>query len=653
MRMAKSGSVFSPAPFFKLTLKLAACYSLVFFCCRLLFCYVNAPAAHHEPAAGYFPAFFMGLRFDLIIISYVLMLPALLLFFHQAFFSQSRSLLIAIKIYLWLITALVFFIACSDIPYFSQFGSHISKSVFAWRLTPGYTLALIFSNFFYWGFSLVFLLFYVIFCRVLKKAAGRYRQELAGPAAQNRTRAVIQLLLLAALLFALARGRLSSKSTMHEGMAIVGQNAFVNQVALNPNFTLVKSMGRREGISFDAAMIKGELNVCQEFFRNNYFPQSGTLTAAIQPQTPADSVNKLNVVVVLMESMSIAKMGYYGNKNLSPYLTRLAGESVFFDRFFSSGIHTFNGLFSSVSGFPSIYTEQGLRQCTRQPFITLGNLLKPYGYRSFFCATHDPVFDNMEGFFTLNGFDRTISSNDFSSSESMGVTGIPDHKLYGRLIEQINASGKEKPFVAYVMTGTDHGPWTIPNDIAFKPTGADEKERASQYADWAVQQFMEEAQKQPWYANTVFVFLGDHGQIMNDAYDMPITYHHIPLIVHCPKMLPPAVNHHLGYQPDLVRTLASILNVRYSNFSFGVDLMKENRPLIFFSADDKIGYVTEDDLFFYHLLGSNQKRMVKYRQQDLKDYYPEQKRRADSLYSTAQSLYHSAQYYLRANYFNF
>ena len=48
------------------------------------------------------------------------------------------------------------------------------------------------------------------------------------------------------MLFAFARGRLSSKSTMHEGMAIVSQNAFVNQIALNPNFTLIKSLGRKE-----------------------------------------------------------------------------------------------------------------------------------------------------------------------------------------------------------------------------------------------------------------------------------------------------------------------------------------------------------------------------------------------------------------------
>ena len=364
-------------------------------------------------------------------------------------------------------------------------------------------------------------------------------------------------------------------------MAIISQNAFVNQIALNPNFTLIKSISRKASKTDFLRDIKNDLEVCKKFYPQNQFPENGKLLSAITSSTIADSVNKLNVVVVLMESFNMSKMGYYNNKNLSPYLTELGKESVFFDRFFSSGIHTFNGLFSSSTGFPSIYTEQGLRQYTKQPFITLANLLKPYGYESYFCASHDPVFDNMEGFFKLNGFNTIISSNDFSGDQSLGVTGIPDHLLFNKLVQKINEAPQGKPFVAYVMTGTDHGPWAIPKDISFKPTGADEKENASMYADWSVKQFIDEAKKTEWYKNTVFVFLGDHGQIMNDVYDMPITYHHIPFIVHCPKELKAEVNHNLGYQPDIVRTISSLLNIDYANFSFGVNIFKEKRPFVF------------------------------------------------------------------------
>jgi phosphoglycerol transferase MdoB-like AlkP superfamily enzyme len=645
---------FSSLSFFVgLIIKLALFYGVLFFIVRLLFCYFNIPENNSEQFSDYLKAFFMGLRFDLIIISYVLMAPALVLFIHQTFFKTNKLLVTVIKVYLGIVTGLILFIACANIPYFSQFGSHINKSVFAWQLTPNYTFKLIFSSIGYWGFFMVFLMLFVFYIQVSNKFFKTYLNNLAQMQTGSVLASVGRFLLLAFLIFAAARGRLSSKSPMHEGMAIVSQNVFVNQIALNPNFTLIKSLSRKSSKTDFLRDIKNDLDVCYKFYPKNQFPENGKLLSVITSSTVADSVKKLNVVVVLMESLSMAKLGYYNNKNLSPYLTELAKGSVFFDRFFSSGIHTFNGLFSSATGFPSIYNEQGLRQYTKQPFITLANLLKPYGYESYFCATHDPVFDNMEGFFKLNGFNNVISSNDFSSDQSLGVTGIPDHLLYKELIKKINGQPKTKPFVAYVMTGTDHGPWTIPKNIEFKPNGADEKENASMYADWAVKEFIEEAKKCAWYKNTVFVFLGDHGQIMYDVYDMPITYHHIPFIVHCPKELKPEVNHNLGYQPDIVKTISSLLNINYSNFSFGVNIFKEKRPFVFFSADDKLGYVTDDDFFFYHLLSTNQKSYVKYQGMDKTNYYQDKKNHADSLYKQTQSLYNSAQYFINSNYFNF
>ncbi|MBL7932938.1 MAG: LTA synthase family protein, partial [Bacteroidia bacterium] len=542
-----------------------------------------------------------------------------------------------------------FFIACADVPYFSQFGSHINKSVMVWRMSAGYSFKLVFSSFHYWGFFLLFLLFSLGCVFTLNKFFREYNTALADEAKRPFWKNLLLLLITGFFLFAFARGRLTSKSTMHEGMSIVSQNAFVNQIALNANFTLIKSLSRKEANKDYLKNIEQDLKVCKAFYPRNYFPEGGVLKAATVLPVSQDSLRKLNVVVVLMESLNMSKMGYHNHKNLSPYLTELAGESVFFDRFFSSGIHTFNGLFSTASGFPSVYTEQGLRQYTRQPFTTLANLLKPFGYQTYFCTTHDAVFDNMEGFFKLNGFDKVISESDFSMSESIGVTGVPDHLLYAKLVERVNKE-KGQPFVAYVMTGTDHGPWHIPSNIPFKPDGNSFQENASMYADWAVKRFIEDARKHDWYKNTVFVFLGDHGQIMDDPYQMPITYHHIPCIVHCPSLLKAEQNHNLGYQPDIVKTVASLLKLNYANFSFGENVLEVSRPFVFFSADDKLGYVTSDDYFFFHCFTDNQKRFVKYKDLSENDYYQEHKRRADSLYSVAKSLYNSVNYYIQNNY---
>lgn len=647
-------NIFSSLPsFVKTTVKLGLLYVFIFTLFRVIFCLFNLPANNHEAFGDYVSAYVLGLRFDLIIISYLLILPVVVLAVNELFLKFHRIVLLFIKGFILIVSALVFFISAANIPYFSQFGSHINKSVVVWRLSPGYTLNLIFSSFAYWGFLLLFLAMFLVFVFRIQKIFHDHKNNIIQGVPVSKTKQVLSFLLLALLLVIAARGRLASKSTMHEGMAIVNQNAFMNQIALNPNFTLIKSLSRKEANADYLKDIENDLKICKAYYPANFFPEGGILNKEIISFTPTDSMRKLNLIVVLMESMTTAKMGFYKNKNLSPHLTELAKESVFFDRFFSSGIHTFNGLFSSATGFPSIYTEQGLRQYTKKPFTSLANLLKPFGYQSYFCVSHDPVFDNMEGFFKLNGYDHLITSNDFKSSESIGVTGVPDHLLYHKLIETINIQKSGSPFVAMVMTGTDHGPWHIPTDIPFKPKGENEKENASLYADWSVKNFMDEARKQDWYANTVFVFLGDHGQIMNDVYDMPITYHHVPLIVHCPKFLNTEINHNLGSQADLVKTLSSLLKVDYANFSFGLNIFKEKRDFVSFSADDKLGFVTSDDYFFYHLLSNGQKNYVKYKEMNAKNYYQENKTKADSVYHLSRSLYNSAQYYIKQNYFNF
>jgi Sulfatase len=71
---------------------------------------------------------------------------------------------------------------------------------------------------------------------------------------------------------------------------------------------------------------------------------------------------KHNVVLILMESMSAHYIARFKNMPLedgkqmvlTPYLDSLTNESIFFDNFFSSGVHTSNGIYSSLNGYPII-----------------------------------------------------------------------------------------------------------------------------------------------------------------------------------------------------------------------------------------------------------------------------------------------------------
>lgn len=366
----------------------------------------------------------------------------------------------------------------------------------------------------------------------------------------------------------------------------------------------------------------------------------------------SDSVKKYNVIVVLMESMSIAKMGYYNYPNLTPNLHALNKESVFCENFFSSGIHTFNGLFSTTTGYPSLYTEQALKLYTKTNFNGLGTLLKQQGYQTYFGTTHDAQFDNMEGFFRINNFDNIISQSTMPSNKVISALGVPDHVLFNEFITQINNNNSQKPFLGVLMTATDHGPWKIPTDITFKPTAKNEQQNCTQYADWAIGQFMATAKKQQWYNNTLFVFLGDHGFYLPNTYEMPLSYNHIPCIIHLPKLLTPDTITAPCYQPDVTATVMGIIGATYNNNSFGINILKQQHKYVVFSADDKIGCINNDGFFYYKIDGDNQTYLRKYKNLNPINYATQYTQKADSMQKAMMSIYETAQYFTHKNYYS-
>ena len=594
-------------------------------------------------------AFRMGMEFDMVTSTYAVFLPATLLILNEFFFGKTDliyKLAFSATLVIFWTYALV---SAADLPYYKQFGSHLNKHAFLWAASPGFVLRMILGNVSYYGYLFMFFILAIFIYKRIKKMERNYLDYFATHHQKPWQTGVFIAFFIPVFVLG-ARGRSSPKSVTHEGLAIVSDNLFVNQIALNPNFTLFRSLLSQKIKNYTIPM---DIDTSIAYTRQ-YLGIKGPYRRSIDRVQKIDSAFKpYNVIIVCMESMSAYKMGIHGKENLTPNFNAIVKESIYFDNFFSSGIHTFTGLFSTSVGYPSIMNEHSLRRYTRQPFTTLGNLLLKKNYQTFLAVTHDPVFDNMMGFFTLNGYQTTLSSYDFPSSKLIGATGVPDHELYELVIQTINKSDKAKPFLGFLMTGSDHGPWAIPENIRFKTTANTEEKRSTQYADWAVGEFIKQAKKQTWYNNTLFVFLGDHGYAIEGTYEMPLSYHTIPFVLYKPSSLHPDTLHKVGYQPDVISTVAGILNLQFVNNTFGIDLMKEQHPFVFFTADDKIGCVDNEGNYFYDLLTQRTKRLRKYWNLDPQDYYEHNKRKADSLDNGARYLLDAAEYFIRRDHFSY
>jgi phosphoglycerol transferase MdoB-like AlkP superfamily enzyme len=595
-------------------------------------------------------AFRMGLEFDTAVFCWIAFLPTVI-FSISHFLKHKIKSIYVFGFYSFLILELIYFFVCiSDIPYFAQFGNHLNKNALLWNEEPDFVVGMIFGSFSYWGYLLIYAAVAIVF---LKIAIGFYKVFKIKIEAEPKLKTVyiaVIFVIFSIVVTLGARGRTSDRSALHEGLSIVSQNGFINQIAINPNFTFWKTVLYNE--KKKPYQVPANINE-QIAFTRNYLGITTPFELNVDREIKDSAHKKYNFVIVVMESMSVYKMGYYNGKKLTPNFDKIIGESVFFNNFFSSGIHTFNGLFSTTTGFPSILAEKSMKSYVKKPFNGLGPLLNEKGYETYFYTTHDPHFDNMEGFFKINKFDHFVSQYDFDFSQSESSLGVPDHLLFDRLIQVNDERDTTKPFLAVLMTASDHGPWQIPDDISFKPNGDSQQDNCTLYADWSIGRFIQQAKKMPWFNNTVFMFLGDHGLSMGHTYEMPLSYNHVPFVIYQPNIFKADTISYPAYQPDIPATVMGIIGATYTNSTFGINILKEKHPFVVFSADDKIGCVDSAGFYYYKTLANDQRFLRKYKNLDPVNYVKSMKQKSDSMEKNMMMIYESANYFIRRDHFLF
>lgn len=155
-----------------------------------------------------------------------------------------------------------------------------------------------------------------------------------------------------------------------------------------------------------------------------------------------------------------------------------------------------------------------------------------------------------------------------------------------------------KPFMATLLTISNHPPYIIPDDQTWRTS--DPETQIVEYADRCIGRFLTAARKQPWYKNTVFVIVADHGKIVGEPdAQVPQSYNHIPLFIFGPGV-PTRVYDGLGTQVDLVPTLLGLLHASYTYDGMGVNLLRTSRDMVSYSADNMIAARDSSHCYLYN-----------------------------------------------------
>lgn len=584
-------------------------------------------------------AYIMGLRFDLVITGYITILPALVLFVFEIVNKRSRWVELIIFYWLFFLFSISFIICAADVPYFNQFFTRFSVRAFDWMDDPKFVFSMILQEPKYFLIALPLIILIIAFYKILKRIFRKEATYQNNPLILKITVAVLTI----CLIFIGIRGRLQLKSPIRTGTAYFCNNSFLNQLGLNPVFTLVHSYIEEQKnktyhfIDDNTAIqnVQNWLNIHQQIYNS-------PIARNVCPNTLLNT--KPNIVLIIMESMSAAKMGRFGNPdNLTPFLDSLSYQSYFFKNIYSAGIHTHNGIFGTLFSFPSLFGRHNMK--TINKYYGIASVLRSKGYSTTYFTTHDGQFDNVEGFLRANDFENVISQSNYPAHEVKSTLGVPDDYMFRFSLPIIDKLySQQKPFFVTFMTASDHGPYMVPE--YFHPHSKEITKQTVEYADWSLKLFLDSASKKRWFANTIFVFIADHGAPIHATYDISLDYHHIPLLIYSPQLLQkPKTFDCIGGQIDVFPTLMGILNVPYINNTLGIDLLREKRPYIFMNDDDKTGVIDSERFLIFYPNGTL--KLYKYRNNDVHDFSNEENKKAKEMEAYAKCNLQVFQYMLR------
>ena len=105
------------------------------------------------------------------------------------------------------------------------------------------------------------------------------------------------------------------------------------------------------------------------------------------------------------------------------------------------------------------------------------------------------------------------------------------------------------------------------------------------------------AKTKPWFNDTLFVFIADHGAGSAGKQELNPETHRIPWIFYAPKHVKPKRYDFPVSQIDMLPTLLGLLNFDYDSVFYGKDALKPDyAPRYFVSNYQYVGYSKDKDL---------------------------------------------------------
>jgi phosphoglycerol transferase MdoB-like AlkP superfamily enzyme len=382
-------------------------------------------------------------------------------------------------------------------------------------------------------------------------------------------------------------------SPINESMAYYSENPFLNHSAVNTEWTLIHDL------------------ISNKYSRKNpytyYKPEKAKkiveeLYTEHAYLTPSITNNpRPNVVLIILESYTadlIESLG--GEKGVAPNFEKLIKNGLLFTNVYAAGDRTDKGLIAILSAFPSQAIRSVIKLNNKHEKLpSLAQEFKKNGYRTSFYYGGESEFFNMKSYLLSHSFDHLIDKHEFKQKDMNSKWGAYDGVVFDKQLEDLASS--PQPFFSTLLTLTNHEPFELPVESHFKGDSNSDKFRSTAYyTDSSLTCFLSKAKKQPWYKNTLFVIVADHGHPLPKAtYENYNPYRfRIPLLFYGDVLKPEYRGvkiEKFGDQTDIASTLFNQLNMESKQFTWSKDLLNPGtKEFAFFNWENGFGFATPE-----------------------------------------------------------
>lgn len=478
--------------------------------------------------------------------------------------------------YYILAAALISIIFVVDMALYTFWGFKLDASVFLYIDSPKEALASVSVGFILLRVLAILLLIALnswVLLKITPSVLTATRKRIAGTAG---------MLLLGGVLFIIIRGGVT-ESTSNIGQVYFSNEPFLNHSAVNPDFSLLSSMGKSQDFA-------SEFNFFDEEKRAALFD-------GLYPTTDGDSIIQVlntkrpNILIILMEGFGGAFVEPLGGlPDVTPHFNRLSKEGVFFTNCYANSFRTDRGTVCTFSGYLGLPTASVMKIPAKSrtlPAIAEG--LSKAGYKTDFLYGGDINFTNMKSYLLSTGYQRLTANTDFSLAEqTSNAWGVNDDITFEYLYNQLRNRKEEGPWHTAFLTLSSHEPFEVPYHRL-----EDKIPNAFAYTDECLGKFVDRLKQTPAWKDLLVICLPDHGfYYPREGSNAMPRFYHIPLLWLGGAVKQPMQVDKIMNQTDLAATLLGQLGLEHTAFTFSRNVLGSDYkyPFAFYSFNNGFSF---------------------------------------------------------------